>query len=467
MPSKRKIMSYKRRAAVLVISMIFILIFSALAVSMASMSGTNVQLASNHHHMNAALAAAQSGQEVVRYWLSNVLISSSTLPCQYLSAITTALKNNLNDNGVSNITVGTDGSIPTVVLDSEKGQSFDGQIRVNSSDPTILQCRVTGYSSTMSRTITVEYSIQPYEFPIFNYGLATKGPLNFPGNPTVTAVNSAWEADMFVESSGSATAVHVGGNTNFDGEVNIGSASSNVDFVGAVQIAGETGQTAIDNHVHIGMSSPEFPAPDTDRFIPYATGGIIDSSTDLSANNILVNCSIAAGTNPVFPKSVTIQGILFIESPNRVTFSNNVALEGIIVAGGEVLNSDPSSRRIDFLGNFSSGPYPSGAEFDAIRQEEGSSIIAPGFYTTFGGNFSTLEGVVAVSGASFTGNMNAQIKGTIINYSNSPTLVEGNVTMNFNRVGSTKTPAGFDLYRELDYDPSTYSEASIQMQGSI
>ena len=461
MRSRRKTAYRKHRASVLVISLIFMLIFSALAVSMVSMSGVNVQIASNLHNINAALAAAQSGQDVMRYWLSDLWISSSTPVSQYLSAIVAALQNNLASNGISNLVVQNGGSISTVMLDATEGLWFDGQIQVNSSDPTILQSSVTGHSGTISRTITIEYSIQPYEFPIFNYGLATKGPLNFPGNPTVTAVNSAWEADMFVESSGNTTAVQVGGNTNFDGEVNIGNSTSNVDFIGDVQIAGEYGETAIDNHVHIGLDSPEFPTPDTARFIPYATGNIINSSTDLSANNILVNCKIAAGTNPIFPKSVTIQGILYIESPNRVTFSNNVALQGIIVAGGPVLSSDPSSRRIDFMGNFSSGPYPSGYEFDAIRQEEGSSIVAPGFYTTFSGNFSTLEGVVAVSGVHFSGNMNAQIKGTIINYSNSSTVVEGNSVMNFDREGSTKVPAGFDLYRELDYNPSTYSEAII------
>jgi hypothetical protein len=155
---------------------------------------------------------------------------------------------------------------------------------------------------------------------------------------------------------------------------------------------------------------------------------------------------------------VTIQGVLFIESPNKVTFGRNVALQGIIVADGNVDNPDPGTNSIDILGNFSSQPYPSGIEFDAIRQEEGTSILAPGFHTTFAGNFSTLEGVVAVSGVHFSGNMNAQIKGTIINYSGSSTVVEGNSTMNFDREGSVKVPAGFDLYRELNYVPASYSE---------
>jgi hypothetical protein len=428
---------------------------------MVTLSGTNVQLASNHHNVNAALAAAQSGQEVIRYWLSRVLIDSSTAPSCYHGAIVTALQNELNDYGTSNVTVQTDGSIVAVMLDSTSGQSFSAQIMTDSNDPTVLQSRVTGRSGEISRTITVQYNIQPYEFPIFNFGLATKGPLNFSGNPTITAANSAWEADMFVESAGSATAVQVIGNTNFDGDVNIGNLASNVDLQGDVQIAGEQGQAAIDNHVFTGMDSPEFPVPDTERFRQYATGDLVDSSTDLSKGITLTNATVKGGTNPFFEGSVTIKGILFIESPNKVTFGNNVALQGIIVADGDVHNPDPGTNSIDILGNFASQPYPSGMEFDDIRQEAGSSIVAPGFFTTFSGNFSTLEGVVAVSGVHFSGNMNAQIKGTIINYSDNPTLVEGNATMNFDRADSTKTPAGFDLYRELDYEPSSYSETSL------
>ncbi len=428
---------------------------------MATLSGNNVQLASNHQNLNAALAAAQSGQEVLRYLLSRVLISSSTPQSQYFSEIITAVRDDLTDYGISGIAVATDGAIAAVTLDSTTGRSFDGQIQVDANQPTVLEVRVTGRSGHASRTITTSFNIEPYEFPIFNYGLATKGPLDFPGNPTITAASEAWEADVFVESSGSLIAVQVGGNTNFDGDINIGNPAANVDFAGAVQIAGEFGETAIDNHVSIGMDSPEFPTPDVDRFLQYATGDIIDSSTDLSKGITLTNATIEAGTNPVFGGTATIQGILFIESPNVVTFGRNVALQGIIVADGDLENPDTTANRIDILGNFASQPYPSGAEFDAIRQEEGSSIIAPGFATTFAGNFSTLEGVIAVSGVHFSGNMNAQIKGTIINYADTSTLVEGNASMNFDREGSVKIPAGFDLYRELNYVPASYSETGI------
>ncbi|MFC1634747.1 pilus assembly PilX N-terminal domain-containing protein [Planctomycetota bacterium] len=459
MTPRRKSAFRKRRASVLVISMIFILVFSALAVSMAAMSGTNVQLASNQHKVGCALGSASSGLEVQRYWLNRVVFPSAISPANYQSTIIGFVQNDLASNCISNITLNSDGSMDPVILDSSTGQTFIAQFSIDAFNPNILQVSTTGGNAPVTRTIQVGFDIGPYEHPIFNYGLATKGPLNYSGNPTTTGANDNWEADIYIESSGSLTALSVSGNTNFDGDIQVGNPAAAVDFQGDVQIAGETGQDAIDNHVSIGADPVDFPAPDTARFQPYATGDLIDSSTDLSTNNILVNCRIAAGTNPTFPKSVILQGILFIESPNVVTFTRNVALEGLIVAEGDLAN--PGTDKIDFLGNFASGPYPEGMEFDAIRQEEGSSIIAPGFAATFAGNFSALEGVVAVSGAYFTGNCAAQIKGTIINYSEDPMVIDGNASMSFDRESSTKIPAGFDTHRVLKCNPSTYSEVNL------
>ena len=452
----------KREGAVLIIAMIFVLIFSALAVSMAAMSGTNAQLASNHHKVGCALGSAASGLEVQRHWLTPISMPSSTPTNKYFSIIMNTLEYNLDANSITNIVLKKNlGTILPVTLDSVTGQTFSGQMHISDSNSNILEVFSTGGDAQITRTIKVDFDIEPYNWPIFNFGLATKGPLNYTGNPTTTGATETWEADIYIESSGSDTALSVGGNTKFDGNIMIGNPDADAAFGGDIIIDGDQGQTAIDNHVFTGVDPVDFPEPDTARFGPYATGITIDSSTDLSASgaNILVNVTIAAGTNPVFTKGVIIQGILLIESPNVVTF-DNVDLQGIIVGEGDV-TANPVTDRIDVLGNFASGPYPSGAEFDAIRDEEGSSIVAPGFAMSFQGNFSTLEGVVAVSGVHFSGNVAAEIKGTIINYSDQPMIIEGNATMNFDRSASTKIPAGFDTHRVLTYDPSSYDEFAL------
>ena len=456
-PVKKKSERLNRRGAVLIISMIFVLIFSALAVSMATLSGTNVQLASNQHKVGSAIANTESGHEAMRYWLTRVEIPSSTPPSNYFGIIVDTLQTDLTDNSISNITVYNDGSIPPVALDSVNGQGFEGEIIIDGNNPNILQVYTTGGGSEITRTIRVHYDIEPYEYPIFDFGMATKGPVHFLGNPTVTGINSNSEADIFIDSQNNPLAMLVTGNTNFDGDIIVGNTLGNVDFFGAVQIGGDTGQTAIDNHVTIGNETPEFPVPDTQHFLQYATGDVIKSSTDLSNSMTLTNASIKAGTDPNFLGNITIEGILYIKQPNIVIFNGNVDSRGMIVAEGDP-NFAGANNSISFLGNFATNPVPSGVQFDAIRQEEGSSILAPAFAVTFAGNFSALSGVMAVSGVTFTGNVNAVVEGTIVNYSENPTVIEGNARLNFDRSNNIKVPAGFDTHRILTYNPASYEE---------
>lgn len=455
-PAKKKSARLNRRGAVLIISMIFVLIFSALAVSMATMSGTNVQLASNQHKVDCAFASTESGQEAMRYWLSDVKIPSSTPPSDYFGAIVGTLQYDLDANNISNITVYNDGSIPPVGLHSASGQNFEGEILIDANDLNILQVYTTGRSGQITRTIRVNYDIEPYEYPIFDFGMATKGPVHFLGNPTITGINSNNEADIFIDSQKTNLAMLVTGNTNFDGDISIGNSTANADFWGDVKIGGDHGETAIDNHVTIGVETPEFPVPDTQHFEQYATGDVIKPSTDLTNSMVLTNAKIKAGVDPNFVGNIIIEGILYIEQPNIVTFNGNVDSRGMIVAEGDA--SNPGTNSMTFLGNFATNPYPPGAEFDAIRQEEGSSILAPAFAVTFAGNFSALSGVMAVSGVHFSGNVSAVVKGTIVNYSENPTVIEGNATLNFDRSDNIKVPAGFDTHRILTYNPASYEE---------
>ena len=68
--------------------MIFIILFSALAVALASVSGTNVQVASTQHKVNTAFHAAQSGLECAKY-----LVRTVTLPQTSVNYITTTQAN--------------------------------------------------------------------------------------------------------------------------------------------------------------------------------------------------------------------------------------------------------------------------------------------------------------------------------------------------------------------------------------
>lgn len=445
----------RHKGVTLVMCLIVMVVLLALGVGLAAMSGTNVQLAANQQKSSRALAAAESGLEVMRYWLGRVMMDATTPPSDYFQTIVGQVRQDLQYKNATDMKLGENGVLQPVSTNAAVGQSFSAQLSMNAGDPSILDVAVTGMYGQIRRTIRVGFDIAPYQHPIFNYGMATKGPIHFPNNPTTLTANDNWEADIYTESSGSAVAVHVGGNTNFDGDISVGNPSASVDFVGAVQIAGDVGQDAIDNHVSIGVEPVAFPEPDTGRFQQYATGPLVDPCTmDFTKSLTLTNATIPAGMNPTFDGTVTIQGVLIIEQPNVVNFNRNVELEGIMVGDGSTV---ATGNQINIAGNFASTDYPADSQFDAIRQEQGTSILTPGFDVSFTGNYSSIEGVVAAGSLYFSGNASAVLHGSLISYSDTPAVVEGNVSLTFDRANSVEIPAGFDTKRILAYDPSSYT----------
>jgi len=208
--------------------------------------------------------------------------------------------------------------------------------------------------------------------------------------------------------------------------------------------------------VFAGAEPVPFPTPETEVFRSFATGPVVDPATmNLTKGLTLTNATIPAGTNPTFGGTVIIQGVLVIESPNIVTFGRNCQLNGVIVGDGSV--GSPEDNQIRFAGNFATGPYPTGEQYAPLASVAGTSILAPGFAASFTGNFSVIDGVVAVGGLHFAGNASAVVGGTLINYSTAPMVVDGNISLNFNRAASTKIPGGFDTHRVLAYNSSSYA----------
>ncbi|MFB0553247.1 MAG: pilus assembly PilX N-terminal domain-containing protein [Phycisphaerae bacterium] len=457
----KKLVLLNHRGVVLIISMIFVLIFSALAISMATLSGTNVQLASNQHKLNSTLSAAQSGLEVMQYWLTRVIIPNSTQPSNYLSTIVSILQNDLADNNISNISlsfVGSTITIPSVTLASADHLSFEAAIR-QLNDNT-LQLDVTGRNDQITRTIRVNYNIKPYRNPIFDYGIATKGPLNMQGNPNVDGLNQSVEADVYIESANNDDALLMKGNSAIAGDVSIANPDAIPSVSNSSSIGGETGQDAIDNHIIIPAPYTDFPVPNPVAFENYVDN-IFEPTTDTTTNLTLENIRIPPDTNPHFSGHVILKGIVFIESPNIVEFTGNADITGIIIGDGD-LNFPYDENQLIFRGNVDSRSVSElDATFGDIREETGTFLLAPGFSTSFGGSFETLNGVIAASGIEFFGNAGGTINGSVINYSDNPMTLDGSIDLVFDRLGLIEIPAGFDTDKVLEFQPGTYTELAL------
>jgi len=449
----------KHRGSALIMSMIFLVIFSALVVSLEAMSSTNAQIATNQHKANCARACGESGHQVIRVWLNNVAIPGKTAPELRFSEIASSLEPIAYE--VSNIMLSSDSSsitVPGITLDSAKGQSFSAV--VTQADSNELQVDVTGVCGPLSKTIMVNYKFAERASTVFDFAVATKGPLSLTGNVELEGVNLSVESNVYIESENSNLALSITGNSHIAGNVSIVNSIANVYLQGAnAGIGGETGQDAIDNHVSFGVPPSEFPEPNPSYFEPYVAN-IIDSTTDTTADATFENVRVVAGTDPNFTGNVTLNGVVFIEAPNVVTFAGNTTITGIIVGNGE-LDDNSGTNQINFSGNVISYPVsdlPSEEQFAQLRQETGTFLIAPGFSASFGGNFDSLNGSIAANGIRFHGNAGGIINGSVINYADTETEITGNSDLSFNRSGTSHVPAGFVPEIILRYDASSYSE---------
>lgn len=455
-----------RKGAALIISMIFVLIFSALAVSMATMSGTNLQLADNQRKANRSHACAESGLDILRFWLGRIYMPGMTQPDDRFSYLANFLQTDLAENGISNIPIAIyanhiligAGENP-VVLHSSPAQYFSAEIQTTSNID-ILQMDVTGSAGAVQRTIRVNYNFGTRANTVFDYGVATKGALNLHGNIEMSGANVELDAGVYIESPNDANALSIIGNSSIAGDVTITNPDATVTLQGGqASIGGETGQDAIDNHVTLGAEPTEFPVPNPDYFEHY-----VQNTYD--PNNVLPaydNVRIPANTNPTF-STVTFRGIVFIEAPNVVTFTGNVTITGIIVGDGD-LSDNSGTNQIIFAGtvdSYSVTDLPEDdPQFEELRNETGTFLMAPGFSVSFGGNFNTLNGAIAANGIEFFGNAGGTVDGSIINYSDSPMTLTGNSDLFFNRSGTDQMPAGFGPEIILYYVPSSYSEVVL------
>ncbi len=210
MAPRKKLESKNRRGAVLIVSMIFVLIFSALAVSMATLSGTNVQLASNQHKVNSALSAAQSGLECGKYVVS--ANSDLDLGETGLNYVTKAQANqvwanlcqHLQDTELDGQTVpspqnftdsiGSGDEIITHNIDyGDTGAEFALRFYRYDSNALTIKVQSIGTDGEVSKNITMDMDITK-DSSVLTYAIASRGRMWLTGDTTIYGnLYSSWD----------------------------------------------------------------------------------------------------------------------------------------------------------------------------------------------------------------------------------------------------------------------------------
>ncbi len=475
---------HTRKGIALIAALIFIAVFMAASAGMLAMSSQNSIAASNLHTANLTRSTAESGLELVRYWTKDIVIPAWTHPDDRYDYFLDELQDALVAAGITPAPVPDENGVleigsaqyPIVIEHDAsrhlnrtfhtqiyEGTLADGRVCIVVDIEGVVERSQTG----LSRRLRSAFSYGTRPNSIFDYGVATKGPLHLIGNTSLEGYAIASDSDVFIDTAKSSDVLSVGNSAKIAGNVSIVNPDTYIspsDIKG--EIGGLDGTNAIEN-IDIGVEPTEFPVPNPGYFEQYLGTETIDSTnldSYLSSSDPLVNVRIEGGTgtedNPLQLDSKTIKGVLYIEQPNVVNFAGNTTVTGIIVGNG-YMDDHSGDNQMNFTGTVESHSVSTlPAEYGDLRSETGTFLMAPGFSASFGGNFGTVNGAIFANGVEFYGNAGGTIEGSVINYSPTPMTVEGSSSITFNRTGVTEIPAGFEQEILVHFLPASYTEVA-------
>ena len=472
-----------RRGMTSLLAMLYLVIFSAIALGFYTQTNAGRQISSNEQRLNEAHVAAESGVAFLKYHLSALNVAYKQ-PAQRLEEIYMQLAERLDGSAsLGGGIIGYDGNaiyIPdgthSYVRTHPGGPGFRARIKIKNDHS--LQVKFVGrHSATtkgVGRGIEVTFKTEERVAPLFKYGMASRGQVIVSGEGEIRGVPDPAYATILV-TTGTNPAVTMTGPSEISGDIHLSNASAFTSINSSCTVGGDTG-ALIPNHIKkVPLADvPEFPAIDTSIFIPY-----IKSTYTLASGSNVKNIRIPAGTgtsaSPVkFASGATVDGIMYIESPNWVKFEGTATIRGVIV-GPNTASGGLAANVIQFAGQATAhdiSTLPPGPDFpDGLRALTGSSILANGFDVQFAGGYAAISGSIASSKLTFTGTAGGTITGHVLGLSNQVLSVSGKSQVLLQKPSTNKWPAGVffrsrwvpnkDSYLEVPADDPPPPPASL------
>ncbi|MCJ7778969.1 MAG: pilus assembly PilX N-terminal domain-containing protein [Sedimentisphaerales bacterium] len=493
----KDIIHQKRSGTALILSMIFVLIFSALAISMATMSGTNVQLVSNQHKVNSALSAALSGLDCGRYIINTVTLDETghnyvtepeantvwTRLCQRLqnAALDGQIVASAN---LFTDTLGSGDQIETASMNfGSPNVEFAIRFYRYDSNHLTIKLQSTGSDDQVSKTITMDMQITK-DRQVLSYAIASRGRMWLTGDTTIHGdVFSSWHrpeispynmtSDSRVEGTINTVltrqqiqanhyqleTLDENGNPMFDEEGN--RIYSPQDEIKAYHQGINYGQPYEDipgmdisdyntDMYKTGLTTiPSCPTSQRKvEYFPHAAGNYAlprDSSSvsftrHVYQNQTLTNALLPLNRHALF-KNCTFEGELYIDcsktSTSSKSYCNNVRFENCTFNGTMITNvPQPFNWRYNCL------YFTGAATFNTQTGIQEATILAPHFNVNLGNTNPQQNDNNVLTGAIVGGIVdvrgNAQIYGTIISMADTTAYSSGYVT----NIGATLDDGG-------------------------
>lgn len=448
----------QRRGMAAVVAMLFLAIFGTLAVGFYAAATTAAQVSANEQRVMRAGMAAESGMDCVRYQLARISIPYGVPQDWIFPLVFLQLQANMQNTGnLSGRVIWWGGTVihlpatynQPINLGSSQG-TFRASIH-NLGQKVRVKVTGTGPDGVTMRCVQMDYGLAQRASAIFDYGIASRGKVVTEGASRVRGATDPTKGSVLSTCMSDPTPVVIRGK-EVSGDISVVNPSASVSIQSGASVGGTTNLQEIHaRHVHKGVQEPEFPVVDTSAFAAYATNVYTGGST-------LINCRIPANTNPRFNGNATIRGVLYIETPNIVTFRGDVDIQGVIVVQNSPTGS-VATNVLDFSGSVSArGVEALPESYGNLRQMTGSFILAPKFHVMFSGNFGTVNGSMLADKFSMTGNATGTVMGSVINLADNPVTVSGSSEIIIASTGTTNYPAGVFFSSNFAPLPDTYEE---------
>jgi Tfp pilus assembly protein PilX len=205
-----KILFRKSKGVAVILSLIFIAIFSVLAVSMASMSTTNVQLTIQQHQIGNALACAEAGLECGKYIIAKTLpflpsTSDNFVTTDQANLVWTTLCSQIQTTAISGKTVpaasrftdsngtGDEIKIPFISYNGSNNDGFMIKFFRYDNDPLRIRVQSTGADGQVTRCVGIETTVTK-KADVLKYAIASKCRVWITGDSTIHGnIYSSWK----------------------------------------------------------------------------------------------------------------------------------------------------------------------------------------------------------------------------------------------------------------------------------
>ena len=476
------------RGTASVLALIFMVILVAMAAGVGATVSASIQIARNEQAMQRAQAAAETGVEVMKSYLTQIRLPGTVADADAFDALNGQLTTLLPLNGSEATIVAskavtiyvpqhTDTTGPTWVrlFPSPDLSAFRAVVRPDPVTPTNLLLQVTGtdgYSTTdgtvlISRTIFTDFQKKPVmggHYGMFDYGVYSLGGIVASGGGAIAGPASIARMRSALPSG---TSIKLSGSVSVAGKLYVAGSPSQVTFadnnINGQPRPYDSTLTQWETNNFVVEPPPTPPVFDPSVFRSLATNSYTPPRSNAGGThaNFVIPANSGTAANPLSisgNSSLTFQGIVYVESPNVIDFGGGPNTFNCVFVMANKHNdgtpAPPGSDKLTFSGNNVFGPIDTvNPDLATVHDATaGYSILAPTATVALTASSNALSQYVgSVIGwtVAMTGNSVFRIQdGSVISYAPNGT---GASTPSCNITGSS----GVIFSRSANYKPPT------------